>query len=308
MPTFTIHESPDEQTAKVSAKGGRSLVRSFEVETSDPTTTDGRSIIEALGSQLGIYIGIGHPSWVWARCEDIDPGRPDRDDPRLWRARVTYSEPVAVPGTFSGGPTSPPPGPPPPPPPPGTAPTPASRPAAVSVSFKKQEVFDVVDLDGKRIANAAGDPLEDVPPSFRSMGAVHYTRWFEPSGWSYSTGMLLIGKVNLFTWEGFGVYTLLIDGIESQQKTERGFAFWEVKYTLLHNPKGWIPTELANVGRRAVRRGQPKLPVNIVPVIGTTTPVQLNSNGEQYDPALDVPPEPETLTFRFYSSMDFTGL
>lgn len=312
MPSFTAHESPDGLTARVSARAGRSLVRSFEVESDDPANTTGRDVIEALGSLFGIFIGVPHPDWVYATCEDIDPGVPDRDDPRLWRARVTYTEPVAVPGTLTGT-TLPPPGPPPPPPPPpppGTAPAPAARPPLVSVGYRKVEVYRTQDLDGKRLVNAAGDPLEDVPPQYRGLAAIQYTRWLDPGAWSVATGVLLVGKVNLFAWQGLAADTLMIDGIESQQKTERGWAFWEVKFTILHDPEKWIPTKLVNAGRRAYTRGLPREPKTLLPVLGTTGQVLLNSVGWQWREG--VPPagdgDPVPLEFRFHDRIDFAGL
>lgn len=307
MPTFTIDESEDEETGVVSAKSGRRLVRSFEVYTDDPANTRAFQVVEALGTQLGIYIGVPHPDWTPATVDDIDPGRRDRDDPRLWRARVVYTEPVALPGTITGTSPPPPPGPPPPappPPPPGSAPAPTDRPAFLSISYRKLEYFDVEDLDGKRLVTTAGDPLEDTPPRLRGIGCIHYTRWVD--AWNYAVGLQLIGKVNLFAWEGQNPDTVLIDGIEAAPKTERGWVFWEVKYTLLHDPLGWIPTQLVNAGRRAYVRGQPRTKENLLPVLGTTGVVLLNAAGEQWRE--DTDPAPVPLDFRFYSRIDFAGL
>lgn len=304
MPTFTIDESTDELTARLSARAARTIVRSFEVFTSDPTVTDGTDIIDAMGAVGGIYIASPHPVRGWMLVEEIDPGRPDKDNGQLWRVRVTYSEPVPLPGTMVGTPASPPP--PPPPPPPGTPPAPADRPPFVTISYRKQEFFPTEDLDGKRLQNAAGDLLENVPPRVRGIGCMNYTRYFLT--WNYNLGILLLGKINQFAWGGFPPDTVVIDGIDAAPKTERGFNFWEVKFVLLHDPLKWTPTKIENAGRRAYRRGFPRTPANLLPVLDTTSSVLLNAQGVRWNETDDAPPEPKPLEFRFHDRYNFAGL
>ena len=304
MATYSIDESADDLTARLSAKDARSIVRSFEVVSSDPANTDATNVIDAMGFVGGVYITSPHPTRTWLTCEEIDPGTPDRDHPGLWRVRVTYSEPAPQPGTVTGTPTGPPP--PPPPPPPGTPPAPQDRPAFVTLSYRKVEVFETEDLDGKRLQNAAGDLLESVPPRHRNIGVINYTRYYFT--WNYGLGLALLGKVNLLAWNGFPPDTLQIDGVEAAPKTERGFTFWEAKYVILVDPLKWIPTKIENAGRRAFVRGKPRTPDNLLPVVGSTGTVLLNAQGFQWRPDLDAAPEPKPLEFRFSDRISFAGL
>lgn len=301
MPTYAAFYDWKERGASVSATSGRRLREQVEVTTDDPANTTAKMVIEYLGTAEGIFIGLQHPTWPFAILTEFGEATPHEEHPGLWIVPLLFEEPRPVPGTLAG-PVGPPP-PPVPPPPPGTPPAPNDRPALQTLGYRRVEVYDTADLDGEPINNIVGDLLEDPPPRFRSLSVIGYTRWF--ATWNVGLGIALHNKVNLHAWNGLAADTVLIDGVEAKPMTQSGYSFWEVNFTLVHDPEKWIPTKLVNSGRRAYLRGGPYDPENLLPVLDTSTVVLLNADGERWVPG--DPPAP-TRDRRFYNRIDFAGL
>lgn len=245
---ITFHASWEGRPVNAAARRARRLEQLVYAITDDPANTDGVDIADAIGDTWGVFIGTPHPNWPPALCTEIDPS-PDPEDPSTWFVRLLYEEPTALPGTVpgvSGGPSGGGTG-----GSGGTPPEPAARDPMVTIRTQKVAVYEPLDLDGVAYVNTANDPLEDPPPRWISHAVISTTRWYT----TYSTAAAAnyANKVNLAVWNGYAADTLLVEQIDAKPKTEKGRAFWEVNWTLLWNPLGWIPTYILNVGRRQLQ-------------------------------------------------------
>lgn len=295
-PVITFNETFDRRPVSANARSGRKLTRTFEAETDDPANTSGVLVVNQLGTQLAIYIGVRHPNWSYAYCTAIDP-QPDSTDPQLWIVTLQYEEPSIVRGTLPGVRT-----------PdgsgaghgqPATPPEPADRPPSFSFSSRMMDVFDVGDLDSVRIINTANDPFENVPPRRISMLVINYTKWYDD--YSPTLANSWVNKVNLTAWNGFAADSVLIETCSATPKTEKGRLFWEVPFTLVVNPFKWIPTKILSVGRRQIVAFQKQLifdPATNREMPGLTL---LDVNGLKTDIPYFIP-------FRFHDRIEFSGL
>lgn len=244
MPTITFHASWEGRPVNAAARRARRLEQLVYAMTDDPANTDGVTIANAIGATWGIFIGSPHPSWPPALCTEIDP-QPDSEDPSTWFVRLLFEEAAPLPGTVpgksggGGGGSG------------ESPPEPEDRAPMVTVRTQKVAIYEPEDLDGVAYVNTADDPLEDPPPRWISHAVLSFTKWY--STYSTATAANYANKVNLAAWNGYAADTLLIEQIDAKPKTERGRAFWEVNWTLLWNPAGWIPTYILNVGRRQIQ-------------------------------------------------------
>lgn len=115
MPTITFTaDSWDGVEGGASSASGRDLMRVIEYTTDDPANTSVPTIVDAAGTQLGLYIGVVHPAYSLCRCVSIK-SKADGEDPHYGTLTADYKEPKVPPGALWGGAPSPPPGSPPPP-------------------------------------------------------------------------------------------------------------------------------------------------------------------------------------------------
>lgn len=296
MPTIIFHETYDRRPVSANARSGRKLTRTFEAETDDPANTSGVTVVNELGTQLTIYLGVEHPDWDTAYCTSIDP-QPDSDDPGLWYITLIYEEPVTVPGTLPGVHT--PSGSGPGHSQPSRPPEPADRPPMISFDTRMMDVYDTSDLDGNYYVNTAGDPLENVPARRVPMLVIKFTKWYD----AYSSALAAswVNKVNLYAWEGQVADSVLIESAPAEPKTERGRIFWEVPFTMIVNPYKWIPTKLLNVGRRQLVAGNLKI------IVDPTTQRELPGLS-LLNAAGALTTSPHTLSFRNHVRVDFAGI
>jgi hypothetical protein len=258
MPVITFGDSWEgtEGTASIE---GRTLVRTIEGEVDTTTGVTIPWVVDRVGIQLGVYMGVAHPDFNRCLCTSITAS-PLSEDSHFYKITATYQEPRPLPGFLAGSTPGTLP-----PPPPGTErpggqgagggggggqeapPFPWERPIQISGSVKSEQVFRQRDLDGKPYLNTADDPLEGVPPQYEGIVQIQTKYWLRFL--SYVGLANLIQKVNSSAWKGFPALTLKIEGISFASATERGFTFWEVGLTMLFKPTFWTPTYLLNTGR-----------------------------------------------------------
>ena len=242
MPTITFTtDSWDGIEGGASAASGRDLMRVVEYTTDDPAATSVPTVVNAAGTQLNLYIGRPHPDYALCRCVTIK-SKADPEDPHYGTLTADFKEPKVPPGALWGG-APPPPG---VPPPPGPA-EPADQPPVISIDARKLPQYYRADLDDKPYLNTANDPMEDVPPRNDNLGVIQFSRKFD--AWSTATSVFAAGSVNLAAWNGYAADTLLLEACPAKSVTERGRSFWEVSFTIVYNPKKWIPTKLLSAGR-----------------------------------------------------------
>lgn len=314
MPTTFDFDISREESAGVSARGGRRLMRQYECFCSD--IAHEVEVVNALTTQEGIVIGSQHPRWPYAFCVDIKPTR-DADDHLRWFIDLAYEEPAALPGTvpgLPGGGTT------------GTAPggagtpyqqpNPVDRPTYFSVGSRLEPRYLRVDQDAKPFLNSADDPLEDVPPEYMPIGIIRAKKFY--ASWSVALSMAVHGKCNQDTWLGFDPDVCRIEEVSAAPKTQGPFSFWEVDFVIAVNARKWIPTRVLSVGRLYYKGG--KVVVEHPPGVFTVTSPKVpfgDVHGRELPglhllgPGGDKLPDgapPLFISFRMYDRINFNGL
>ena len=109
-----------------------------------------------------------------------------------------------------------------------------------------QSTFIIKDRLGKLIVNAAGQPFDGGVPVDVRLGTAIATRVKADAGYDKAAVLANCGKVNKYTYLGGAPGTVQVD-IESVEKWEGSYHFWEETFTFNYNPKGHQP-QPANAG------------------------------------------------------------
>jgi hypothetical protein len=302
MPTTYLFSRTFKGTASTDERGGQKIEEVWECETlGDPALT-GAHVIAALADQESIYKGQPHPEYAPALCTGVAAG--ERSEPNLWMSiRVTYYEPAPQPGqplNPGGGGAG------------GTGqPTPEDRPPQISGSFRRVEEYGTTDWDGSPRVNSAGDPFDNPPPTYFTIGILNVKRWYAET--SYTLLKSYENKVNSDEWQGFPIHSLLISGVEWRPKTERGWLGTEVDFTVEHKELpylpapdqtgGWIPTRVLNVGWNYITGGIKRAAREDFG-LGLASPILLDDVGDKLGEGLD----PTFSDFRDYETISFAFL
>ena len=172
-------------------------------------------------------------------------------------------------------------------------------------------VAETIDNPAKKIANSAGDPLEDAVME-KAEFRLSVTRYaFSASSWT-GLAMTYTNAVNSDTWHGGAPGTWKCQGCSAQLVTESlngaSFTLWEIAWEFAYRVDGWQLklldigyNQLVNEDGEPSQSGDKKKAIvgpDKKPVSG---PVGLNGFGVAVTP----PAEPAVLTFDVYQSQPF---
>ncbi|CAN5417847.1 hypothetical protein BH11PLA2_BH11PLA2_32430 [soil metagenome] len=248
--TFNFNELWAGRPFTVRARQGRKLQSVYVCEVvygtpadlvDDPATS--LEVGEAFAAEFGIYIGTPHAEWPAAWCVGIDP-RCDEESPTNFTITVDFAEPdpaaVSEPGADGG-----------------TNPEPNDRPPDISVDYRLEPYYDLKDATvpvAKVYRNKAGDLLENVPPKYKTITVLKWTRFYD--SWSHTLGASVVNKCNNATWATYSTGEARITGASAKLVNEKGRICWQVDWTVeVDTLDAWVPTLVLNIGRNVLVGG-----------------------------------------------------
>lgn len=158
-------------------------------------------------------------------------------------------------------------------------PNPLNRPAKWTVDSEAHEVPLEVDArdEDKKIVNTAGDKFFDPVTDLEYITALVITK--NTASFSQADVAAYQNKCNSDGVGGWEPNTLWIKKVSGQQLYENGVSYWERRYEILANTKGWT-RRIRNTGTRE------KIDDQLVRIKGKdgypiTTPVDLDNDGKR---------------------------
>ena len=201
---------------------------------------------------------------------------------------------------------------------PNNNPDPFLRPTKIHWRSKRLEVFQLADVKGKPFVNVPfGERFEEgTPPREIYHAIVTLTR--NETAYNPSRAMEYAGKVNSSSWFAIPRYGAKCEFPEAtlmyEQKINRWF--WEISYSFEIAPELWVPTKIANRGRRSLVAagvtvpgvnpaavGAPDLDANGNP---TGELMFLDAKGKKIN--VSKGGKPFMLEFQMYDTIDFNQL
>jgi hypothetical protein len=245
---------------------GQVLVRRFGVYMTLETDTGAEAIAGLVLLGVGIRRGDPHPNYPLARCIDAE-AEDDPEHPLLWKVRATFEETPPSPGEDPQKPSADPD---------ERAPVYSWSPRTFEeYHWKDLGSFDVVNNvwfeQPADIVNAAGDYLDNPPPTFRAGGTLLVKRWYRTLDMRDLTARFE-NRVNaevITTPLGvFPIDSLKVSGMSASPKTIKAWPGYELTIPCEYKPlppehlrpaigdRGWeqtggfMPTPVLNVGWR----------------------------------------------------------
>ncbi|MEI8016873.1 MAG: hypothetical protein WCH39_01680 [Schlesneria sp.] len=123
---------------------------------------------------------------------------------------------------------------------------PTTRRTIWSVRPQIQQRFVTKDQNSKLIVNTAGQPFDGGIPIDVRLGTVHATRNVTATGYNKNTVMARSGRINSVTFLGGAPGTVQVD-VETHEKYEGSYHFWEEAYSFTYDPLGMQPS-IASTG------------------------------------------------------------
>lgn len=260
--------------------------RTWEAITDD--RWDDESAIEAYidnNPDTPKYLSV-HPNNEWARLnqrEIVQQGK--NEDGRLWLVNASYTTDL---------------------PPMPESDHPLDQPAKIEYQSQKRKRVIWVDKDGKLCVNTAYQ-LFDPPLEIDETGAI-VTITRNEQTFSFASHMLpMENHTNLNPIWGAAAKTLLIQEVNGSDFYYKGQQFWNVRYRIEYNARGWDEEILS--------RGMMQISINTGKLIrckdgnqqDVTEPVPLDADGHQILVS-DLPGAAHNMKFRTKDTFDFDNL